>query len=188
MKIVSTLVSAALLLNACATTRPVDVPDNLKPAANETIAMIVPAKGVQIYECRAKKDRTGHEWAFVAPEAELYDTKGNLIGRHGAGPHWQALDGSRITGTVKARADAPEAGNIPWLLLSAKQDGPAGLFSRITSIQRVNTAGGIAPATACAGSNVGELAHIDYRADYYLFSAALPVAQVFDGPGRWSLL
>ena len=36
--------------------------------------MMVPAKGVQIYECRAKKDASaGFEWVFVAPEAELFD-------------------------------------------------------------------------------------------------------------------
>ena len=33
------------------------VPDKLKPGANESLAMIVPAKGVQIYECRATKDQ-----------------------------------------------------------------------------------------------------------------------------------
>jgi len=188
MKTVSTLLSAALLLNACATTTPVEVPANLKTATSETLAMIVPARGVQIYECRARKDKNGHEWVFMAPEAELYDTKGNLIGRHGAGPHWEAIDGSRVTGVVKSRADAPEAGNIPWLLLAAKQDGRAGVFGKVTSIQRVNTAGGIAPSSPCVGTNRGEIARIDYRADYYFFSAATSVSQAFDGPARWSAL
>ncbi|MBL8523366.1 MAG: DUF3455 domain-containing protein, partial [Betaproteobacteria bacterium] len=86
MKNVSILTSAALLMSACATTTPVEVPANIKSGANETLALIVPAKGVQIYECRARKDKSGHEWVFMAPEADLYDTKGNLIGRHGAGP------------------------------------------------------------------------------------------------------
>ncbi|MBL8525209.1 MAG: DUF3455 domain-containing protein, partial [Betaproteobacteria bacterium] len=150
---------------------------------------IVPAKGVQIYECRARKDKSGHEWVFMAPEADLYDTKGNLIGRHGAGPHWEAIDGSRVKAVVKSRADAPEAGNIPWLLLAATQDGPeAGLFSKTTSIQRVNTVGGVAPANSCAGSNVGQQARVHYRADYYFFSAATPVAKAFDGPARFSAL
>jgi len=63
--------------------------------------MIVAARGVQIYECRVRKDAgAGYEWAFVAPEAELFDAKGNAIGRHGAGPTWQATDGSRIVGTL----------------------------------------------------------------------------------------
>ena len=60
---------------------PVAVPDRLKPGAGESLAMIVAAKGVQIYECRATKDRPGeYEWAFVAPEAELFDGRGNRTG------------------------------------------------------------------------------------------------------------
>jgi len=49
--------SLPLLVAACANlqTPTVNVPDKLKPRANESLAMIVPAKGVQIYECRAKK-------------------------------------------------------------------------------------------------------------------------------------
>src|SRR5438132_10648805 len=136
-----------LLGAACASPQPptsmVKVPDKLKPGANESLAMIVPAKGVQIYECRARKDQVGaYEWAFVAAEADLFDGHGGRIGRHYAGPHWESTDGSKVQGTVKERADAPVANSIPWLLLAANSAGPAGAFSKVTSIQRVNTAGG----------------------------------------------
>src|SRR5262249_42370871 len=113
------------LVAACASlekpTPTVSVPDKLKPPANESLAMIVPAKGVQIYECRAKKDQaSAYEWAFVAPEADLFDTSGKKIGRHYAGPHWEWSDGSKIAGTVKARTDAPQDDDIPWVLLGVK--------------------------------------------------------------------
>jgi len=161
----------ALLLAACASPAPVAVPDTLKPGANEALAMIVPAKGVQIYECRARKDASlGHEWAFVAPEAELFDAKGKVIGRHGAGPYWLATDGSRIVGSLKQRADAPVAGAIPWLLIGAKSNGTEGAFSQVTSIQRVNTVGGVAPATPCTADSAGKSARVDYTADYYFFT------------------
>ncbi len=62
------------------------------------------------------------------------------------------------------------------------------MFSKTTSIQRVNTVGGVAPANSCAGSNVGQQARVHYRADYYFFSAATPVAKAFDGPARFSAL
>ncbi len=164
--------SLALLLAACASPARIEVPDRLKAGANESLAMIVPAKGVQIYECRAGKDAgAGPEWVFVAPEAELFDVRGNAIGRHGAGPHWQATDGSRILGTLKERTDAPIAGAIPWLLLAARPTGPEGSFSKVTSIQRVNTAGGVAPAAGCTGNTTGRQARVDYTADYYFFSA-----------------
>jgi hypothetical protein len=143
----------------------------LKPGPNESLAMVVPAKGVQIYECRVRNDAvTGHEWVFVAPEAELFDAHGNTIGRHGAGPYWQATDGSRIVGTPKQRADAPVAGAIPWLLLTTKSTGPAGSFSNVSSIQRVNTAGGVAPTAGCTRDSAGTTARVSYAADYYFFT------------------
>jgi len=73
-----------ILVAACASlqksTPTVNVPDKLKPRANESLAMIVPAKGVQIYECRAKKDQAGaYEWAFVAPRPiSLIQAEGRL--------------------------------------------------------------------------------------------------------------
>lgn len=120
-------------------------------------------KGVQIYECRAGK------WAFVAPEADLFDRAGKKIGTHYAGPHWEAADGSKILGAVKERADAPAAGNIPWLLLGTRSVGGEGAFSKVTSIQRVATRGGVAPVGNCA--QAGAQARVDYTADYYFFSA-----------------
>src|SRR5262249_4753865 len=149
----------------------VDVPDKLKPRTNESLAMIVPAKGVQIYECRAKKDQAGaYEWAFVAPEADLFDTSGNKIGRHYAGPHWESTDGSKIAGTVKDSTNAPQGDAIAWLLLVTKSVGSQGSFSKITSIQRVNTVGGAAPKTGCSQSTVGTIARIPYTADYYFLT------------------
>ena len=141
----------------------VQVPDKLKPAGNESLSMILPAKGDQIYECRDSK------WVFVAPEAELFDTAGKKIGKHYAGPHWESLDGSRIVGAVKERADAPSAGSIPWLLLSAKSVGSEGAFSKVTSIQRVATHGGVPPAGDCFLA--GARARVPYTADYYFFTA-----------------
>lgn len=164
-----------LVLAACAgggqTPAVVAVPDALKGAPNEKLALVVPAKGVQIYECRAVKDKPGNfEWAFVAPEAELFDTRGTKIGKHYGGPSWESNDGSKITGALKARADAPQAGTIPWLLITATPAGPKGAFSDITSVQRVNTVGGAAPSAACTQGNTGTVVRAPYTADYYLLS------------------
>ena len=164
-----TALSCVVWLGACATLAPVEVPANLKPGANESFSMIVPAKGVQVYQCRLGKD-AAPQWTFVAPEAALFDARGNTIGQHGAGPYWQATDGSRIVGTLKQRADAPNPAAIPWLLLSTKSNGSAGVFSNVSSIQRVNTVGGIAPATGCAADSAGKTARIPYTADYYFFT------------------
>jgi len=149
----------------------VQVPDKLKPGANESLAMIGFAKGVQIYECRARKDQTGnYEWAFVAPEADLFDASGNRIGRHYVGPHWEATDGSKILGTVKEHADAPAADAIPWLLLTTRSVGSEGSFSKVTSVQRLSTVGGVAPKAGCSQATAGTLARVNYTADYYFFT------------------
>jgi hypothetical protein len=155
-----TSIVVAALAAGCAST--VTVPDNLKPGANESLALIVPAKGVQIYECRAGN------WVFVAPEAELFDRAGKKIGSHYAGPHWESADGSKIVGAVKQRAEAPATGNIPWLLLGTKSVGSEGAFSKVSSVQRVATVGGMAPTQGCQS---GEKARVYYSADYYFFTS-----------------
>jgi hypothetical protein len=42
------------------------------------------------------------DWAFVAPEAELFDAQRRPVGKHYAGPKWERADGSKVAGTVKA--------------------------------------------------------------------------------------
>ncbi len=171
-------VAAALLLSslglvACNTTPAlVAIPDAIKGEPNQQVTMVVSAKGVQIYECRAKAGQAGaFEWAFVGPDAALYNTSGTQIGKHYGGPSWEANDGSKLVGALKARADAPTAAaDIPWLLLTTTASGPKGSFSDVTAIQRVNTVGGIAPTAACGAGNVGAGARVPYTADYYMLA------------------
>ena len=160
------ILSAGIIAGACTPSMP--IPSSLEPAGS-SLAMIVPAKGTQIYECRRKGD--GFEWAFVAPDAALYDARGNQIGIHGAGPFWQSVDGSRVTGKVAAKADAPAGHAIPWLLLSTTSSGPSGSFSGVTYIQRVNTIGGTAPVKPCMGEMVGQQTGVHYTAEYRFFVA-----------------
>ncbi|MFO1304877.1 MAG: DUF3455 domain-containing protein [Burkholderiales bacterium] len=159
-----------LALAGCAGTQVLMVPAILEPPGRERLAMTVHADGVQVYECRARKDGAGFEWTFVAPEATLTDTAGKRTGIHGAGPYWQWNDGSRVIGTVKARADAPAPGAIPWLLLSTTNGGPEGALSKVSSIQRVNTEGGVAPADGCGPGTRSALARVAYSADYRMFA------------------
>jgi len=158
---------AAVLLGTatgCASPR-VDAP------AGEVPLMTLAAHGVQLYECRAAAGATP-AWAFVAPEADLFDAGGRRIGRHGAGPAWTHDDGSGFTGTVRTRADAPRADAIPWLLLAATPKGPEGVFSGVRSVQRIHTVGGLAPADGCGAATVGARVGVAYGADYVLLGPA----------------
>lgn len=172
----ASLAAAALLLAGCAGRPPAAVsvatPDAIAAGPRERLAMTVAARGVQIYECRAANAGEAPQWRFVAPEAVLYDQRGRRIGDHGAGPYWQASDGSRLEGKLQARADAPRAGAIPWLLLSTTSSGATGMFSGVGHVQRVNTDGGLAPAAPCDAASIGRVERVPYTADYQMLRAA----------------
>jgi hypothetical protein len=146
------------------------VPDALKVTSNEEPLFLAKAQGVQIYECRAKKeDPTQFEWVFIGPEADLFDAKGNKIGRHYSGPTWESNDGSRVVGSVKGSVPSKDIGAVPWLLLAAKDHSGSGVFSHVTSIQRLDTTGGKAPAGTGSQKNLGEKLRVPYTAVYYFY-------------------
>jgi len=114
----------------------------IQAPADEAPLMTLAAQGVQIYECRAEQGKAA-AWAFVAPDAELFDAGGRRIGHHGAGPHWEHEDGSRIVGAVRARVDASRPADTPWLLLATRAQEPQGAqavqarqgaFTRVSSV------------------------------------------------------
>ena len=109
------------------------------------------------------------EWTFRAPEAALVDRAGRTVGKHYAGPTWEWTDGSTVVGEVKARDPGPDKSAIPWLLLAAKSTSGSGLFNQTRSIQRVQTAGGIAPLQACTAANARQVVRVPYTASYYFY-------------------
>jgi hypothetical protein len=128
------------------------------------------AKGVQIYECKAKEGAAAnYEWSLKAPEAELFDDQGQKIGKHYGGPTWESVDGSKVVGKLRAKADAPDATAIPWLLLDVTSVEGVGVLSRVKSVQRVATAGGKAPPGGCDAAHANTEARIDYTATYYMY-------------------
>ncbi|HEY0232788.1 MAG TPA: DUF3455 domain-containing protein [Dokdonella sp.] len=151
---------------------PPDAPAALRPAADQVLALTAAGSGVQIYECKpAQADPSRYEWTFKAPEAELADATGHVLGKHYAGPTWESTDGSRVVGEVKAHDSGPDANAIPWLLLGAKSTSGAGVFGHVTGIQRLQTAGGKAPTTACGKDNAQALARVPYKAMYYFYTS-----------------
>jgi Protein of unknown function (DUF3455) len=163
-------VSLVAILGGCGTMRTLPtIPDGLKTPPTQLLALQTHATGVQIYECKASKENPARlEWVFVAPEAELFDTDGIKVGKHYAGPTWEAIDGSKVVGEVKARDDGPDANAIPWLLLSAKSTSGTGMLNKTVSIQRVQTVGGKAPGDSCSQAP-GTLARVPYEASYFFY-------------------
>ena len=154
-----------------------DFPTILAPPASSVLLFELGARGVQIYACEAKPDdATTFVWTFTAPEAELFNGRGEVVGTHFAGPTWQGQDGSAVVGAVLERADAPDPGAIPWLLLEAKEHRGSGAFSTITHVQRLDTAGGVAPTEGCDAAHAGAEVRAPYEATYAFYYPAMLAA------------
>ena len=146
------------------------IPAQIAAPADQRLALVAAAAGVQIYRCDPKKDAPGTSaWVFQAPEAILRDVAGRYMGKHYAGPTWQAEDGSKVVGTVDARRDAPDSTAIPWLRLKTKSSGSAGTLTAVTSVLRLSTAGGQPPPGGCSEPDRGRIARVEYTADYYFY-------------------
>lgn len=147
-------------------------PPELQVPPNSSLVLKARGKGVQIYECVAKPDdKKTFAWKLKAPEADLFSDSGEKVAHHFAGPSWQASDGSSVLGSVMSKADAPDAGAIPWLLLTSVGKGP-GLFANVMHIQRLDTSGGKAPDSGCDQAHAKTKAEVrvPYEATYYFYS------------------
>ena len=150
---------------------PAAVPAALEVPADQSLALTLTAKGVQIYECRPSPTGPAQfEWVFKAPEADLFDAQGHKVGRHFAGPTWELTDGGKVVGKVEAKADAPDGRGVPWLLLEATEASGT-VMGKVRSIQRVNTAGGNAPAARPDPAQAGKQLRVDYTATYRFYVA-----------------
>jgi hypothetical protein len=133
-----------------------------KPPAIEAFA-----KGVQIYTCKASGDT--YAWSLKAPDASLHDSKGKLIGKHFAGPSWQATDGSIVVGELLNASPSPTPGAVAWLVLRAKSHNGSGIMADVAYIVRMQTEGGVAPTGGCDASHVGTDVRVPYSAIYLFF-------------------
>jgi len=75
-----------------------------------------------------------------------------------------------VVGEVKAKDTSRSSGSIPWLLLGVKSTSGQGLFRPVRSIQRLNTLGGAAPATA-SQAQAGQEVRVPYSATYAFYVA-----------------
>ena len=152
---------------ATATPAPPPVPQDIAVPAGNVLSGMGHAEGFQIYTCQAAG------WTLQQPMAVLTQGGHKPFALHYGGPTWMAMDGSAVVATRAGTAPAPTAGAIPWLLLSASPaNGSAdGTLSGTTFIQRLNTAGGTAPASGCDANHLGATAPVFYTADYYFYRA-----------------
>lgn len=150
---------------------PPNVPDAIRRRTDEVVALLAHASGSQIYTCQPGADGR-FNWTLKAPDAELKDQNDKVIGSHFAGPAWKLKDGSAVTGKAAAHADSDDPHSIPWLLVDVVDHSGKGLLTNVTTIQRVNTHGGKAPADGCDEPHRGAEVKSSYTADYYFYAPA----------------
>jgi Protein of unknown function (DUF3455) len=149
-------VAAVLLVDGAAA----QVPDTIA-VPGETVVATFHAEGAQIYDCKA--DANGKlAWQFREPIATLL-RDGATAGRHYAGPNWEASDGSAVTGKAVANVPGSTPSDIPWLKLDVIARHGSGILSGVTTVQRINTHGGVINGGCDKSSSYYS---VPYSADY----------------------
>jgi hypothetical protein len=134
-------------------------------APGEKTVVTLHAEGAQVYECKAGSDGK-LAWQAREPIATLL-LNGETVGRHYAGPSWEHVDGSAVTGKMAARAPGATPNDIPWLKLDVATQRKDGVFHGVTTVQRINTKGGVAQGPC---DSAGTYQSVAYSADYVFLS------------------
>jgi hypothetical protein len=167
---------------------PPPVPTNLEvPAPNQGF-LLGRGVGTQNYVCQPSGPLGRVAWTLFTPQATLFSDQREQLITHFFSPNpveggivrvtWEdSRDTSIVWARVIAASTDPSFVNskaIAWLLLQVvgTQVGPTGgdTFSGTTFIQRLDTEGGLAPATGCdVLMDVGHKAFVPYTADYFFY-------------------
>jgi hypothetical protein len=146
----------------------IKLPDN-SPGGNSRVFTFF-ADGVQKYKAQEipGSNPVAYQWVFVSPLADLYDASNTKVGSHSAGPAWSISILDSIFGQTFSPprfASSTDPGSIDWLLLMPKTGKPpTGAFANVSYVQRIDTKGGKAPATAPASAT--ETVDVHYTAIY----------------------
>jgi Protein of unknown function (DUF3455) len=169
---------------------PPSVPTNIQVPAGNKLFLVGHAIGTQNYICLPADGSV--KFTLFTPQATLFK-EGDQVTTHYFSPNpieggairaaWQhSKDTSTVWGRVMDGHSSSDPayvapGAIPWLLVTivGAQEGNKGgdKLEETTFIQRVNTVGGVAPATGCASAtDVGNRAFVPYTTDYYFYKKA----------------
>jgi hypothetical protein len=166
---------------------PPATPGNLVVDDNFRVFMIAHAYGTQNYMCLPSPTAPKViVWTGIGPQATVFDDDGKQILTHflSLNPDetatsratWQHSGDSSAIWAAATQTSTDSAyvqpGAIAWLKLQVvgAEDGTTGNRMSATKwIQRVNTAGGMAPTTPCPA--IGARAFVPYSADYVFYRA-----------------
>ena len=167
--------------------KPPPVPANIQVPPGNEVFLVGHGVGTQNYVCLPSGD--GFRFTLFTPQATLFSGDKQLT-THFFSPNpseggtirvtWQhSRDSSTVWAKLLQSSTDPNfvaPGAVAWVLLETAgvQAGPGGgdTLTATTFVQRLNTAGGLAPATGCASAtDVGHQAFVPYTADYFFYKS-----------------
>jgi hypothetical protein len=179
-KTTALIVTLAIAPNAAAQVVTPPVPANLEVPDGNIPYLMARAEGTQNYVCVPTS--SGHTWTFFGPQATLFGDGDQQVTTHFLSPNpdesgtpratWQHSGDTSTVWAVATDFSVVTPGAIPWLLLRVvgSEGLNNGTLTATTYIQRVNTAGGIAPVTGCkSAKDTGRKALVPYTTDYVFY-------------------
>jgi hypothetical protein len=150
------------------------------PGDHDQLVLIALGQGTQNYTCAGETATP----ASIGAVAELFNAScavaqktslgsvaedANAVGQHfvvdNTTPEFDIIGLGNTQLKKNQSAPAPNAAtDVPWLKLNAVNTNTA-----VRSIYRLNTQGGVAPAT-CAGQAAGAVVQVQYEAQYWVYA------------------
>jgi hypothetical protein len=160
------------------------IPPEIQVPPEAELFLVGHGFGTQNYVC--VPSGAGVAFTLFTPQATLFDDDLQQITTHFFSPNpeenntiratWEhSRDTSMVWGAVTHQQVVRED-SIAWLRVDVKgaASGPTG-GNKLTPtkfIQRINTVGGLAPATECRGAkDIGNKAFVPYSADYLFYKS-----------------
>jgi hypothetical protein len=167
--------------------KPPSVPHDIRVPDEAKLFLVGHGVGTQNYVCGPSG--SGFAFTLFTPEATLFTDDDKQLTTHFFSPNpvengtiratWEhSRDTStvwgKVVGQVTVRADS-----IAWLRVDIQGavTGPTGgdKLTPTKFIQRINTVGGLPPATGCAdAADIGNKAFVPYLADYLFYTLETP--------------
>src|SRR5437762_1324735 len=174
---------------------PPPVPDLLKVDDGNEVFLVGHGVGTQNYVCVPSATTvSGFAFSLFTPEATLFNDEGKQLITHFFSPNSDPSVKPPEAGTIRVTwEDSRDSSRVWAMLLQQSTDekfvrkdavawlklqtvgvdaGPTGgsRLTKTTFIQRLNTAGGLAPATGCSTfEDLGRKVFVPYSADYFFY-------------------
>ena len=172
-----------------------DVPDLLNVDEGNEVFLVGHGVGTQNYVCTTSATSvSGFAFSLFTPEATLFNDEGKQLVTHFFSPNsdptvkppeagtirvtWEdSRDSSRVWAMLLQQSTDEkfvQKGAVAWLKLQtvgvdAGTTG-SGRLTKVTFIQRLDTEGGLAPASGCSTfEDLGRRAFVPYSADYFFY-------------------